>query len=224
MIKLICVPRTDPRYQSIRDRHYVPNRGCHGQQLHYLVEDDGEVAGIISGASAVYGCAARDKFFGLSKTREVKQAQINSIVNNVVFRLESTRKNLATQVLAMWRKRIAADWEFLYGVPVCGFETFVVEEDLDDGRRRLGTLYLADNWTHLGMTKGNTKVHAKDAGGGGMNVAHTRASTTPKALLCIKTKGCVMPVMYESTWRDKEKSKQIAKRRKTLIGDKSPGN
>jgi len=31
-------------------------------------------------------------------------------------------------------------WEDLYGVPVIGFETFVVEEDW-----RKGTLYRADN-------------------------------------------------------------------------------
>ena len=46
-IELLRCKRTDDTYQEIRNRHYVENRGCHGQQLHYLIKLDGVVVGII---------------------------------------------------------------------------------------------------------------------------------------------------------------------------------
>ena len=221
VIELECVTRTDPRYKSIRDRHYIPNSGCHGQQLHYLAFDEEEQVGIISGASAVYDCAARDAFFGLSKDKKIKQAQINAIVSNVVFRLEVPAKNRATRVLAAWRKRIAWDWEYLYGVKVAGFETFVIEERRAEGiSDRLGTLYLADNWSRLGLTKGNTKKHAKVDGSGGLNTKHTRIDVVPKIILCKRINGVKLPDKYESSWRGNELSKIRARRRKEMIGQR----
>ena len=44
-IRLEQCKRTDPRYKEIRDRHYIPNHGCIGQQIHYLVFLDDEVVG-----------------------------------------------------------------------------------------------------------------------------------------------------------------------------------
>jgi len=151
-IDLLCCKRTNAQYQEIRDRHYVANRGCIGQQLHYLIIIDNKVGGIISGASCVYAVKARDEYFGL--TKENKKSSLPSIINNVVFRLEIHIPNLATQVLSRWRKQVAIDWEERYGVKVHGYETFVVEEDF-----RKGTLYKADNWDFLGYTCGSAKLH-----------------------------------------------------------------
>ena len=123
-IELLRCKRTNDTYQEIRNRHYVENRGCHGQQLHYLIELDGVVVGIISGASSIWAVKARDAFFGL--TKDNKKKGLPSIINNVVFRLETHEKNLATRVLSLWRKRVAVDWQERYGVQVHGFETFVV--------------------------------------------------------------------------------------------------
>lgn len=36
-IKLVRCKRSDMMYQQFRDRHYVPNHGAVGQQLHYLI-------------------------------------------------------------------------------------------------------------------------------------------------------------------------------------------
>ena len=212
MIHLELVKRTDPRYQDMRDRHYVSNKGTHGQQLHYLIFDEGRHVGIISGASPVYGVAARDRFFSLPADRKRKEAVLNQIINNVVFRIEQTRKNLATQTLALWRRRIAEDWEYLYQVPVLGFETFVVEED-----HRKGTLYLADNWTFLGKTAGTTKAHHKTAGGGGLDTAHTRRTVEKKLVFCIRRKKVKQIESYESSWRDKDRSRELAARRRRLF-------
>ena len=90
----------------------------------------GQLHGILSGASAVYGVTARDEFFGIEN--EKRKVQLNSIINNVVYRLEDAPPNAASQVLAKWRRQIAADWEHLYQVKVAGFETFVIEGSLND--------------------------------------------------------------------------------------------
>jgi hypothetical protein len=143
--------RTDPRYEEIREDHYIPNHGAIGQQAHFLIHYKGGLVGIISGASPVYATSSRDKFFGLDKKNRRKFLQ--GIVNNTVFRLENHEKNLATRVLKLWRNVIPHFWYEKYGTVVYGFETFVIENDT-----RKGTLYKADNWTLAGETAGASKV------------------------------------------------------------------
>jgi hypothetical protein len=60
--------RSDIRYRDIRDRHYVANKGPCGQQIHFLIHYKDDVAGIISGGSAVYATHKRDRFFNIAKT------------------------------------------------------------------------------------------------------------------------------------------------------------
>ena len=66
-IKLEFCKRTDERYKKIRDRHYIPNNGTHGQQIHFLIHYKGKIVGIISGASSVYGVKSRDDLFNITK-------------------------------------------------------------------------------------------------------------------------------------------------------------
>ena len=214
-VELEFVARGDSRYQDIRDRHYVANKGCHGQQLHFIIWNDGEIAGIISGASSVYAVAPRDAFFGIPKDPAQKQTYyLPAIVNNVVFRLEVHQPNLATQTLRLWRETTARLWEHIYGVPVIGFETFVVEEDW-----RKGSLYKADNWVLVGETQGSTKVHAE-----GMAIAHTRADTTPKLVYCRWKKRKMTPTTpYIASWRastddEKIRASRIRQMRSDLVG------
>ena len=172
-IRLEQCKRTDPRYKEIRDRHYIPNHGCIGQQIHYLVFLDEEVVGIISGASAVYAVKARDDYFGLNKDN--KRPGLNSIINNVVFRLEKNIKNLGSQILALWRRTIARDWEAKYGVKVHGFETFIIGNEV-----RFGALYKADNWDYVGMTAGSAKTRS------GVQFMSERETTVKKMIFCKK--------------------------------------
>ena len=215
MLELEYVKRTDERYQTIRNRHYVDNRGCHGQQIHFLIHLDGEVVGIISGASSVYAVKARDEFFSIPKDKHLKQKRyLPSIVNNVVFRLEIRKPNLGTQVLKKFRKTVEVLWEKLYGVPVIGFETFVVEESY-----RKGSMYLADNWKYVGDTVGNTKSHT------GLANKAKRVDTTPKMIYLIKTKCKAPKEDYVSSWRvssdeEKARAKQIKQLKKDLVGQK----
>ena len=141
LVRLELVKSSDPLYKQFRSRHYIPPKGAVGQQLQYLVFYGSEVVGVIGGASAVFTNQARDEFWQFSADRDTKTRQLNSVINNNVFRLEYPAPNLATMVLAMWRKRIVQDWEHLYGVQVAGFETFVVEERLWNGKTRNGACY-----------------------------------------------------------------------------------
>jgi len=212
-ISLEYCKRTDKRYVDIRNRHYIPNNGCHGQQIHFIVHYRGVIVGIISGASSVYAVESRDLFFGIPKDRKLKQKRwLPSIVNNVVFRLEYHEKNLATRVLSKWRKVCSHLWHEIYGVEVIGFETFVIETDT-----RKGTLYKADNWTFLGYTKGSTKRHR------GLNNKHTRLKTDIKAIYAIKTGNQVCEYDYKSSWRcstpdEKKRQKKIETLKKELLG------
>lgn len=206
---------SDSRYQEIRDRHYVPNKGTQGQQLHFLIHYKGSVVGIISGASSVYGVKSRDEYFNIPKDKEKKQHYyLPAIVNNVVFRLEYHEKNLATKVLSRWRKIVQELWKLFYRVDVIGFETFVVENDT-----RKGALYKADNWTYLGLTSGNSKNHGK----GGMLGKSNREKTVKKLIFGKKTDNKVPTAKYISSWRVSNKeecrrARELMKLRKEYIG------
>lgn len=178
----------DPRYNVIRKDHYVVHKGCHGQQIHFLIWYKKELAGIISGGSPVFATAPRDSFFKITKVNRTKV--INGIVDNVVFRLVNHEHNLGSRVLALWEKATVETWKSLYGVKVFGFEAFIVREGLmmevitadrdelrneyfpegravrfvkvipdAEGNIRRGSMYKAANWVHVGETSGSTKGH-----------------------------------------------------------------
>jgi hypothetical protein len=215
MIQLEFCKRTDSRYQDIRNRHYVDNRGTHGQQIHFLIWYNGVIVGIISGASSVYAVKTRDEFFKIPKDRNIKQKYyLPAIINNTVFRLEYHEKNLATKVLSKWRKVTSSLWEEIYEVPVIGFETFVVEEEW-----RKGSLYKADNWVLVGETVGSTKSHK------GLDKPSSRVETTPKLIYCRWSKGkhLVPDKAYMSSWKaetveEKVRVKRITKLKNELLG------
>ena len=166
----------------------MPNNGAVGQQIHYLIYLDKEIVGIISGGSAAYAVGARDAYFGINK--ENRRIALNGIVDNTVFRLEKNLPNLGTQILAMWRKQIAKDWEQRYGVKVCGFETFIVEESY-----RKGAMYKADNWDYVGETQGSTKFHQH-----GVEKKFERREVEKKLVYCKWVRGGRLPTEYYALW------------------------
>jgi hypothetical protein len=175
MLEVIQCKKSDLEYKDIRDRHYVPNHGTIGRQLHYKIYLDKNLIGIITGASAVYACKARDEFFEINK--ENRQKIIQNIICNTVFRLEYHEKNLGTKILSVWRKQVAKDWfEKYHEVPI-GFETFIY------GENRFGAMYKADNWTYCGQTAGSAKFSC-DAKFGDTGTAHSRVKTDIKLVFC----------------------------------------
>lgn len=184
--------RTDASYKEIRDRHYIPNNGAVGQQLHYLIKKSNgggyQTIGIISAGSAAYAVGARDKYFGINKDN--RKVALNSIVDNTVFRLEENLPNLGTQILSLWRKRVIQDWPKKYGVNVAGFETFIIEND-----NRKGAMYKADNWTYVGETAGNTEMHLH-----GIEKQFERKEVCKKLIFCKWVKNGKLATEYKPTW------------------------
>ena len=230
-------------------------RGHHGQQVHFLIWYKGKNVGAISGGSSVYGTKVRDTFFGISKNN--REQTLNGVIDNTLFRLEysfdrnacvygeeDTKKrkclnpdhnhNLATQVLALWRRNVVEYWEYLYGVKPFGFETFVEQADIPErpGKQRLGRMYLADNWVFAGETQGSTKnpigvdlTGARDGGKG----SFARERVKPKLVFCKWITGFNEPQYheYKSSWKastkegtpeEKAIAKAIRSRRKKCMG------
>lgn len=193
----------DPRREKTRRDHYVPLKGTHGQQVHFLVWYKNKLAGAISGASPVYASGPRDKFFHI--TKENREKVLNGIIDNVYFRLDIAVPNLATQILAAWRRVVVYIWEDLYTSQVFGFETFADQErGGKKNNRRLGSIYLADNWTDAGDTAGNAKYHGRGGLTGGLtDQPHRRHETQVKYTLCKWVAPHCEPIIceYKSSWR-----------------------
>ena len=178
---------TNPRYWEYRKRHYVPingKGGCYGRQLHYLVLLDGKQIGIISGASPAMQVKPRDDFFGIphsGKDLAKWKEMLGQIIDNVIYRIELEKPipNLASQILALWRRRVSADWIERYGGKVIGFETFVDGDDERTGVQRGGVCYKADNWKLVGSTRGSAKAHVS-----GMHSDIVRRKTSVKLIFC----------------------------------------
>lgn len=218
--------QTDPRFVAMRRVHYVPIKGTHGQQIHFLIwrrQSTGWLlAGAISGASAVWATPARDRFFGITTANRKKL--LNGIIDNVFFRLQLAEPNLATQILSSWRKVVRFVWNELYGVQVFGFETLI--GDLRDPQR-VGTIYKADNWVFAGKTEGNTKSHGKGGLTGGLTgTPYVRHRTDIKFVFC-KLDGPVIEQSYQSSWRantpggtaeEKQRARQVSQKRQRYLG------
>jgi hypothetical protein len=220
----------DPRYAEIRERHYVQKAGTHGQQVHFLVWYQGRCVGIISGASSVFGTAARDTFFGITKANRHKC--LSGIIDNVVFRLELNQQenHLASKIVLLWEECAAWMWEKIYGAKVFGFETFIVkegfvrEEMLDatdkfnrpmrrsvivedpSGKHvRNGGTYRAAGWSLAGQTSGSTKGHngVGLTGGKTGKGVFLRKVVPIKDVYCKWVNGISAPIErdYKSSWK-----------------------
>lgn len=205
--------REDPRYKAVRDEHYVENKGAHGQQVHFLVWYKRNLVGVISGGASAWAVKPRDTFFGITKAN--RKRCLNGIVDNTVFRLITNQKHLGlgAQIVAIWRKVVSYIWEYLYGVKVYGFETFVVETET-----RKGTLYKGDGWTLVGTTAGSAKSHS------GLASRSTRTVVDPKLVFCKWRDdfSTALEFGYTSSWRGKtpeerRRAKTIAGRRATFM-------
>ena len=113
----------------------------------------------------------------------------------------------------MWRKKIAKDWKTLYGVDVCGFETFVIEERLWNGQTRNGGCYRADNWELVGITKGYGKTNTR-----GRN-HNNKLLQSKKLIYCQKIKGKKLCTEYETSWGDNKKIRELMKKRNEMLSD-----
>jgi hypothetical protein len=122
-----------------------------GEHLKYLVYAAGRPVACLAWSSAPRHLGARDRFIGWSG--EARRRNIRLIAYNPRYLILPWVRvpHLASHVLGQIARRIAGDWERVYGHPIYFLETFV------DPARYWGTCYRAANWVVMGRTTGRGK-------------------------------------------------------------------
>jgi len=131
----------------VREFHsYVPTIGTVGRVIKYLAKDDGQPA-----ATFWLGSGFRPTPKDLLRWFGVKQSEFdgffNEVADNKRFAIIAPRKNLGSQILRLVRERAASDWLEKYGDNLRAIVTTI-------GNDKPGSVYLADNWQHVGWTAG----------------------------------------------------------------------
>ena len=143
---------TSALWNGLIDRyHYLGYQPLPGAQIRYLIRCSAGVLGAIGFGAAAWKVAARDAWIGWG--REAREQHLAQVLNNGRFLILPwvQVRNLASRVLSLAARRIAADFEARYGIRPVLLETFV-----ETGRFR-GTCYRAANWQCLGQTTGRGK-------------------------------------------------------------------
>ena len=139
----------EPLFNSlIEHHHYLGYTQPVGAHLKYLVYSGDQLLAALSLASPPRHLGPRDRFIGWPA--DVRRKNLHLIAYNPRFLLLPwvEVRYLASHVLGRMAKRIAQDWQTMYGHPLYFLETFV------DPRRYRGTCYRAANWVVLGSTTG----------------------------------------------------------------------
>jgi len=140
------------REHPLRDARLV------GRQFRYLIGSaHGWLGGIGFGSAALY-LESRDTWLGWSDAQ--RTAHLPRVINMARFLIRPGLRcpNLASHVLGLCARRIAADFERRYRLRPWLMESFV------DASAYEGTCYQAANWSHVGQTKGRGRNGAHDAG------------------------------------------------------------
>ncbi len=138
----------------LQQHHYLGYTGPVGENLQYLIHDrQGRLLGCMLYGAAAWRVADRDQFIGWGEA--ARKRGLSCIANNMRFLILPWVRvpHLASHLLAVTRRRLAADWQEKYGHPILLLETFVEQG------RFAGTCYKADNWIHVGQTTGRTRNH-----------------------------------------------------------------
>lgn len=135
--------------------HYLGHAVPFGAHLRYLVQcsrPERKVVGCVQFSSPAWRMAARDRWIGWDD--ETRARNLQHIVSNSRFLILPWVhvKNLASRVLSLAVRRMAADWARHYGV-----EPLLVETLVDPVRYR-ATSYRAANWIELGRTSGRGRM------------------------------------------------------------------
>ena len=110
----------------------------------------GNQIGSIGISSSVLALSGRDNFIGWDT--EARQKNLNKTANNYRFCLIKNNikiKNVGTMALKLMREVGAERWKSKYGDDLILIETFIKPP-------WTGSVYKADNWLEVGMTKGSS--------------------------------------------------------------------
>ena len=132
----------------LAEYHYLGQVHGVGEQVKYLACSQGRPLACLGFTSAPRHLGPRDRFIGWSPA--VRRAPMHELAYNTRFLILPWVQvpHLASHLLGQVARRIAADWQAVYGHPVHYLETFV------DPERFAGTCYRAANWQVLGLTTG----------------------------------------------------------------------
>ena len=138
--------------QMIAQYHYLGYCPMAGAQLRYLLFNGSRLLGGLGFGASAWLLADRDRFIGWSSSQ--RQRNLHLVLNNHRFLLLPWVHcpNLASRVLGLVCRRLAADWFSHYGYRPVLLETFVQIP------RFTGTAYRAANWRYVGLTKGRGKL------------------------------------------------------------------
>lgn len=145
-IYLKNIPKSHKLYVKWFIEHYPKSKGIVGRQLNYLIYSYGKLIGIIGFASPPLNYKKFNDYFNLNTNNKASE-NAKLFLNNNVFRIVHTDKNLATQILKIARKDVYQRYVDKYGQKLLGLVTFVEPP-------RTGSLYKADNWQYIGETQG----------------------------------------------------------------------
>jgi hypothetical protein len=137
------------RYKALmQEHHYLGFVPKIGETAWYVAEYREEWVSLLGFSVSALKCAARDKWIGWDHRRQYGRLKL--VINNSRFLILPGFHihNLASRVLSLCLKRLARDWQDIFGHKIVLVETFV------DPSRFVGTVYKASNWLCIGKTKG----------------------------------------------------------------------
>jgi hypothetical protein len=152
----LVLARTRPErllYRQIMvQHHYLGYCPMAGAQLRYLLFNGSRLLGGLGFGASAWSLADRDRLIGWSSSQ--RQRNLHLVLNNHRFLLLPWVHcpNLASRVLGLVCRRLAADWFSHYGYRPVLLETFVQLP------RFTGTAYRAANSRYVGLTKGRGKL------------------------------------------------------------------
>ena len=145
----LVTPDEMPQWVELMSRHhYLGRPEMVGEVLCYVATVDGHWVALIGWASAALQVKARDQWIGWSDDQ--RHRRLRFVANNVRYCMVPGwhLPNLASRVLALNTRRLAADWHDRFDHPVALAETFV------DPSRFDGICYQAAGWENVGRTRG----------------------------------------------------------------------
>jgi len=135
----------------VEQYHYLGYTQPVGEHLKYVVEAGGRPVACFAFCSAPRHLGPRDRFIGWSKPARQRNLRLLAYNSRFLVLPWVRVPHLASHLLSRMARRIAADWQALYGHPVVYLESFF------DPGRFAGTCYRAANWIVLGETTGRGK-------------------------------------------------------------------
>jgi hypothetical protein len=146
-------------FKSLIDQHhYLGWSRTVGENMKYVVRGkSGAVLACLLFGSAAWKCRDRDVYIGWTDAQ--RAARLQMLTNNVRYLIVPGVKipHLASHILSLTARRIAADWEAKYGHGLAALETFVEQP------RFRGTSYRAANWIRVGRTAGRGRDDRRHA-------------------------------------------------------------